>query len=285
MKENFSSDSNSSNSQNENKSIPFESNQQNFPKNNFTNSESSESNKKTLTIRISIFGESKSGKTSLINCYLKKSFCDKKQDTILNIHSKKLLINNNININLIISEISNAPSDYSLLNQIANESHIIFLTYNLEDGKLNENILNDLFNCFNVNNLNKNLPIFIVGCKLDLMKEDLIDDVKIYDDYDELSFFGENVKEFIINKRKEINCNIEGFYITSSMLNINIDKLFNDAIKTVCFPYVMEFFDKKEEIRNSNLNDNNNNKNEEDENDDEILEKLLVVNDNGCNIF
>ena len=280
MKENFSSDSNS-NFQSENKSI--ESNQQNFPKNNFTNSDSSEANKKTLTIRISIFGESKSGKTSLINCYLKKSFNDKEQDTILNVHSKKILINHKININLIISEISNAPSDYSLLNQIANESRIIFLTYNLEDGKLNENILNDLFNCFNVNNLNKNLPIFIVGCKLDLMKEDLIDDVKIYDDYDELSFFGENVKEFIINKRKEINCNIEGFYITSSMLNINIDKLFNDAIKTVCFPFILEFHDKKEEIRNSNLNNSNNNN--KIENEEEILEKILNVNENGCKIF
>ena len=109
------------------------------------------------------------------------------------------------------------------------------------------------------------MPIFIVGCKLDLIKE--IEKIKIYDDYDELSFFGENVQEFIKNKRKKFN--IEGFYITSAMLNINIEKLFNDAIKTVCFPFVVEFYDKKE---------NN-------ENDEEILNKILNVNENGCKIF
>jgi GTPase SAR1 family protein len=230
-----------------------------------------ENKKKTknnvLTIRISIIGEKKSGKTSLINCYLKKSFSIKNEDTILNIHSKKILINNK-NINLIISEISSNQNDFSLLKQITNESHIIFLTYNLEE-KLNENILNDLL--LKINNLNKFLPIFIVGCKLDLIKEDFIEKCKIYDDYDELSFFGENVQEFIKNKRKKFN--IEGFYITSAMLNINIDKLFNDAIKTVCFPFVLEFYDRK------------NNNNENNENDDEILDKILNVNENGCKIF
>ena len=256
MKENSS---NSSNSNSENNSIPLESKQQNLENNNFSSSSNS-----NLSIRISIFGESKSGKTSLINCYLKKSFSIKNEDTILNIHSKKILINNK-NINLIISEISSNQNDFSLLKQITNESHIIFLTYNLEE-KLNENILNDLL--LKINNLNKFLPIFIVGCKLDLIKEDFIEKCKIYDDYDELSFFGENVKEFIKNKRN--NFNIEGFYITSAMLNINIEKLFNDAIKTVCFPFVVEFYDKKE---------NN-------ENDEEILNKILNVNnENGCKIF
>ena len=249
---------NSSNSNIENNSIPLESKQQNFENNNFSSSSNS-----NLSIRISIFGESKSGKTSLINCYLKKSFSIKNEDTILNIHSKKILINNK-NINLIISEISSNQNDFSLLKQITNESHIIFLTYNLEE-KLNENILNDLL--LKINNLNKFLPIFIVGCKLDLIKEDFIEKCKIYDDYDELSFFGENVKEFIKNKRN--NFNIEGFYITSAMLNINIEKLFNDAIKTVCFPFVVEFYDKKE---------NN-------ENDEEILNKILNVKENGCKIF
>jgi GTPase SAR1 family protein len=254
MKENSS---NSSNSNSENNSIPLESKQQNFENNNFSSSSNS-----NLSIRISIFGESKSGKTSLINCYLKKSFSIKNEDTILNIHSKKILINNK-NINLIISEISSNQNDFSLLKQITNESHIIFLTYNLEE-KLNENILNDLL--LKINNLNKFLPIFIVGCKLDLIKEDFIEKCKIYDDYDELSFFGENVQEFIKNKRKKFN--IEGFYITSAMLNINIDKLFNDAIKTVCFPFVLEFYNRKN-----------------DENDDEILNKILNVNENGCKIF
>jgi len=231
-------------------------NKSNSSEKNFTK------NSNNLSIRISIIGESKSGKTSLINCYLKKSFFTKNEDTILNIHSKKILINNK-KINLIISEISSNQTDFSLLKQI--ESHIIFLTFNLEE-KLN--ILNDLFS--KIDFLNKNLPIFIVGCKLDLIKEDFIEKIKIYDDYDELSFFGENVKEFIKNKRK--NFNIEGFYITSAMLNINIDKLFNDAIKTVCFPFVLEFYDRK-------------NNNENNENDDEILDKILNVNENGCKIF
>jgi hypothetical protein len=135
------------------------------------------------------------------------------------------------------------------------------------------------------------LSIFIVGCKLDLIKEDSIDFVKIYDDYDELSFFGENIKEFINNKRNEMNINIEGFYITSSMLNINIDKLFNDAIKTVCFPFVLEYIEKKEEENEENEKNNKNNKNKNnknknsDDDDDEILNEILKVNENGCKIF
>ena len=232
-------------------------NNSNSIENNSNSIENNQNLKNNLSIRISITGESKSGKTSLINCYLKKSFFTKNEDTILNIHSKKILINNK-KINLIISEISN-QTDFSLFSQI--KSHIIFLTFNLEE-KLT--ILNDLFSKIDF----KNLPIFIVGCKLDLIKE--IEKIKIYDDYDELSFFGENVQEFIKNKRKKFN--IEGFYITSAMLNINIDKLFNDAIKTVCFPFVLEFYDKK-------------NNNENNENDDEILDKILNVNENGCKIF
>ena len=238
-------------------------NSSNSSENKSNSSENNQNLKNNLSIRISIIGESKSGKTSLINCYLKKSFFTKNEDTILNIHSKKILINNK-KINLIISEISSNQTDFSLLKQI--KSHIIFLTFNLEE-KLT--ILNDLFS--KIDFLNKNLPIFIVGCKLDLIKEDFIEKIKIYDDYDELSFFGENVQEFIKNKRK--NFNIEGFYITSAMLNINIDKLFNDAIKTVCFPFVLEFYDRK------------NNNNENNENDDEILNKILNVNENGCKIF
>ena len=69
---------NSSNSSENNSN----SSEKNFPKNS-----------NNLSIRISIIGESKSGKTSLINCYLKKSFFTKNEDTILNIHSKKILIN------------------------------------------------------------------------------------------------------------------------------------------------------------------------------------------------
>ena len=236
-------------------------------------------NKNQLTIRISIFGEQKCGKTALINCYLKKSFSSEKEDTIIDMYAKKIIING-FNVNLVISELSSDPSDLVILKQITYESHILFLCYSMEDdiGKLNQIMIDESLN--NIIDLNESIPIFIVGCKFDLLKKEYIDPLKIYDNINEKTITGHDINEYLNFKRNETGKNICGYYITSSLLNINIDKLFNDAIKTVCFPYLQLYID----TQKKNEENKKKKKKKKNEEDDELY-NIMKVNDNGCFIF
>ena len=231
-----------------------------------------------LVIRIAIFGEQKCGKTALINCYLQKDFSLEKQDTILNIYAKKIKVAK-YPVTLVLCEVSEDVSDLSLLSQIAGEAHIIFLCYSLEDdvGHFNDAIINESLN--NLKKIEKSIPIFIVGCKLDLLQEESIDMVKVYENEEKLTAVGAQIKEYITNTRK-VNANtISGYYVTSAMLNINIDRLFKDAIRTVALPFVLimkENEKKKEEEK----------KNSKNKNKDTISNNtILTANENGCFIF
>ena len=70
------------------------------------------------------------------------------------------------------------------------------------------------------------IPIFIVGCKFDLIKEENIDNKKIINE-NELTINGKNIQEYIKNKKDSLGNNFCGYYITSSLLNLNIQELFN----------------------------------------------------------
>ena len=233
-------------------------------------------NNNSLTIRISIFGEEKCGKSSLINCFLKKDFSSEKEDTIINMNAKKIIING-FNVNLVITELSNDPSDSKIFNEIIYESHIIFLCHSLDNqGKINETFIDECLN--NMNNINEKIPIFIVECKFDLISNSLIDSIKIYNNNNEKTNNGFEINEFINLKRNKSGKNICGYYITSSLLNINIQNLFNDAIKTVCFPY-LDLLTKTE--RNNDGNKKKKNK----KNDEDELYNIMKVDENGCLII
>ena len=247
-----------------------------------------------LRLNIAIIGKRKCGKSALIKSYLEKSFENFNKDTTLDIFGKKILIYGH-EVNLAISEVSQDKSNFQLAKEILGASHIVFICYSLEDDfqKMNEDVIEGSLSL--IETLNKKIPIFIVGCKFDLIKEENIDTKKIIND-DELTLSGKNVHDYINNRRENLENNFCGFYITSSLLNLNIQELFNDAIRTVAMPYV-KIYEKKiddfnstiisprpeikkkkkkqDSIGSSNVNFN--------QNEEKKLE--VPVEDNGCAIF
>ena len=247
-----------------------------------------------LRINITIIGKRKCGKSALIKSYLNKSFENLNKDTTLDIFGKKILIYNH-EVNLVISEVSQDKSNFQLAKEVIGASHIVFICYSLEDDfqKMNEDVIEGSISL--IETIDKRIPIFIVGCKFDLIKEENIETKKIINE-DELTLSGKNVHDYINNRRENLENNFCGFYITSSLLNLNIQELFNDAIRTVAIPYVKKFQKllddfianitvpknetggKKRKQDSNGSNNNNINQNEE--------RKLEVnVEDNGCFIF
>ena len=246
-----------------------------------------------LRINITIIGKRKCGKSALIKSYLDKSFENLNKDTTLDIFGKKILIYNH-EVNLVISEVSQDKSNFQLAKEVIGASHIVFICYSLEDDfqKMNEDVIEGSISL--IETIDKRIPIFIVGCKFDLIKEENIETKKIINE-DELTLSGKNVHDYINNRRENLENNFCGFYITSSLLNLNIQELFNDAIRTVAIPYVKKFqkllddfianitvpkneTGGKKRKQDSNGSNNNINQNEE--------RKLEVnVEDNGCFIF
>lgn len=254
--------------------------------NNLTdmNNNTSNNSANRLRINITIIGKRKCGKSALIKSYLTKSFDKDNKDTTLDIFGKKILISGK-EVSLVISEVSQDNSNFQLAKEILGPSHIVFICYSLEDDfqKLNEDVIEGSINL--IETIDKNIPIFIVGCKFDLIKEEYIDVKKILNEND-LTPSGKNVQDYINNRRENFGNNFCGFYITSSLLNLNIQELFNDAIKTVAIPYIKRYQKKLEMLRmeNETQNDENNKRKKSVEN---IIETNMdiQVEDNGCLIF
>ena len=247
-----------------------------------------------LRLNIAIIGKRKCGKSALIKSYLEKSFENFNKDTTLDIFGKKILIYGH-EVNLVINEVSQDKSNFQLAKEILGASHIVFICYSLEDDfqKMNEDVIEGSLSL--IETLGKKIPIFIVGCKFDLIKEENIDTKKIIND-GELTLSGKNVHDYINNRRENLENNFCGFYITSSLLNLNIQELFNDAIRTVAMPYV-KIYEKKIDDFNSTIisprPEINNKKKKQDsigtsnvnlnQNEEKKLE--VPVEDNGCEIF
>ena len=254
--------------------------------NNLTdmNNNTSNNSANRLRLNITIIGKRKCGKSALIKSYLTKSFDKDNKDTTLDIFGKKILISGK-EVSLVISEVSQDNSNFQLAKEILGPSHIVFICYSLEDDfqKLNEDVIEGSINL--IETIDKNIPIFIVGCKFDLIKEEYIDVKKILNEND-LTPSGKNVQDYINNRRENFGNNFCGFYITSSLLNLNIQELFNDAIKTVAIPYIKRYQKKLEMLRMENeiQNDENNKRKKSVEN---IIEPNMdiQVEDNGCLIF
>ena len=215
-----------------------------YPLNNLENVEFSGN----PTIYITVIGRKKCGKSALIKSYLQKSFESEKQDTTLDIFGKKILVMGH-EVGLVISEVSQDKADFHLSKEILSVSHIVFICYSLEDDieKMNEEIIEGSISL--IKTLKNEIPIFIVGCKFDLIKEENIDSIKIINN-NILTTNGKHIKEYINNKRDILKNNFCGYYITSSLLNLNIEELFNDAIKTVALPIVLKY---QKELNNNNI--------------------------------
>lgn len=241
-----------------------------------------------LTINITIIGKKKCGKSALIKCYLKKSFESEKEDTTLDIFAKKILLLGH-EVSLVISEVSQDKTDFQLSKKIIQISHIVFICFSLEDDieKMNEDLIEGSIGL--IQTIKKDVPIFIVGCKFDLIKEENIDTVKIINNKN-LTHNGKNIKEYINNKREILKNNFCGYYITSSLLNLNIKELFDDAIKTVALPMVIKY---QGEINDNDINSSGellqtkivSQKKNKGESNSGKYKHIVQVDDNGCNIF
>ena len=235
-----------------------------------------------MRMNITVIGKRKCGKSALIKSYLQKSFENDNKDTTLDIFGKKILIFGQ-EVSLVISEVSQDKSNFQLAKEIISASNIIFICYSLEDDKTEDFIEG----CSNlIETVDKKIPIFIVGCKFDLINEEKIDKKKILIE-DELTKSGKNVQEYINTIRDSLGNNFCGFYITSSLLHLNIQELFNDAIKTVAIPYVKIYKKKLEELEIENETQNMENNKKKKINNNIEPEKYVdvQVEDNGCFIF
>jgi len=238
-----------------------------------------------LTINIAIIGKKKCGKSALIKSYLQKSFINEKEDTTLDILGKKILVMGH-EVSLVISEVSQDKADFELSKEIISIAHIVFICFSLEDDneKMNEDLIEGSISL--IETIKADVPIFIVGCKFDLIKEENIHALKIISN-NELTVNGKNIKENINNKRETLKHNFCGYYITSSLLSLNIQELFNDAIKTVALPIVLKYY--------KDANDNNLSgellehkivhKKRKGDISGIINRKEIEVDENGCIIF
>ena len=243
-----------------------------------------------LVMRLAIMGERKCGKTALINCYLKKEFSLDKQDTILNIYAKKITISN-YPVTLILYEISEDPSDKALFTKVIKDVHAVLVCYSLEDTStyFNSTMLNESLETLN-NEMDKTVPLFMIGCKYDLVHEKVVNELNIYDNIKNSTFteIGKQIKEYIDNKRNEFKLNISGYYVTSALFNINIDQVFNDTIKTITMPYVMMHIENNNMKRGQRIYNNNNNNNNDSNNVYRNMFKggnVLIADEKGCVLF
>lgn len=183
----------------------------------------------TIRVHIGVLGDSKCGKSSLISCFLKKTFNEnKKENTILS-STRTLLKYRDISIDLVISEIDVLSyQKENLVKKMIKTIDVFFICHEIaeNDDKFNEEIIRRYITYVN-NVKEKDVIIYIVGCKLDAKKKELKEKIAyIYDNNNTITNYGQRVKTFVLTN------NIQKFYLTSALLNYNITELFLDAIAT-----------------------------------------------------
>lgn len=236
--------------------------------------------KANYTINIAVLGDSKSGKSSLVECFLTNEFNPNKvfSNDILVIKAKKMNINN-INFKLCFFEFSgNINRDKDLMVENLPKCHA-YLICNHFNQIFDENIIRKWLNLLNSTNINK-YPIYLVGTKYDLellelynknqfevnnedeqmdkvdknekIKEnDKKDDFKLNRNVTNLSLMGEtqsNMK-FEDHIRNFVSINgISKFFNASSFMNIGIEDSLDQIVKTSIIQYVSSMKEDQVEI-------------------------------------
>ena len=256
----------------------------------------SKQNSILLRINMGVLGPPKCGKTSLIKSFISKTFNPLlKEETILNIHKLIVTINNKKHIEIIITEITideniNIESesskkeieketkkdnkDYS--QELISSMDVIILCYEMKENKddFNKEIIKKQIDYINDINY-KNFVLYLVGCKLDQKLIDLGDNnINIYHKQPtiELTDFGLQIKKFVEENK------IKKYLETSSLLNFNIDDLFEHAIVNGSYVIYKNFYKRRNTglfIENSNILDEVG----EDEliNEEKFFEKCTIV--------
>jgi small GTP-binding protein len=192
----------------------------------------------SYVINIAILGDPKSGKTSLIECFLKENIEEKNKETVLNIYQSKIT-EKDFNLDLNYFDISGYyDRDKDLIVDYIKHANIIILCHSFENEFNEEKI------CFWLEQIQKKAEsgrnyIYLVGCKYD---------IKVMLDYQKgvntttimfpngnLASFGERIKIFINNNM------IREYFIVSSLLNFNVKEMFHSAIKDYLYDKTLEF--------------------------------------------
>lgn len=238
------------------KKIPTDQNsqsnhQENQSKNTY-NSIQEEKESEEPAIRIGILGDERSGKSSLIQCFLKQKIENSKDKYMIYLRTKRYIINNT-EVNIIIEELNINKKKY-LLQPFINKCDIIFLCYALDEdeGDFNPKKIDKLF--MNIKSFMEDdqKQIYIVGTKLDLVTELIQKKCYVYFDGEDLTSFGCKVKMYVQEKNAyKNNCfKVKKYYMTSSLLNINVDSLFLDAMSECYYEYELKL---KDENFNNNI--------------------------------
>ncbi len=89
----------------------------------------------------------------------------------------------------------------------------------------------------------KNFFIYMVGCKLDNKLKELKNKTAyIIDNEGKFTLYGQRIKTFVETNQ------IKKFFITSALLNYNIDELFKDALITVGLRKLKKMKNKEEDM-------------------------------------
>ena len=133
-----------------------------------------ESLKVQLTINIFILGDSKSGKSNLVNSYLNQSYdSNENKEDIFKIQSKKLLINNNL-FEVCFYEFSgNLSRDSEALSEYLNLADVYIICHSFDQAFKENNLKKWLNLC------RKSKPKYMIGTKYDIK---LIENLQINND-------------------------------------------------------------------------------------------------------
>ena len=180
-----------------------------------------------LTINIAVLGDSKSGKSSLIEAFLFGQIAERFKDTVINIYQSNIT-EKKLKIDLNYFEISgNYERDKDAVCEYLRTADVVIICASFEEDFKEENITHWL-EIVEANSINPK-SVYLVNTKYD---------IKVMMDYQKgantttlmfangnLHTFGERIKTFI-------NTNsIKEYYITSSLLNFNVKELFHSIIK------------------------------------------------------
>lgn len=179
-------------------------------------------------VHICIIGESKSGKTSLIKCFLHSTFTKPHINTLINSIRVELTIDE-IPLDLIITEMGDYRNSNKQSSKVFFESmDIVFICHRLADGDddtFNEEAIKKHLNFISNSRGGKEFISYVVGCQLDKKGEEILNKKAFMKDSNcKVSDLGQRIQTFSLNNK------IRAYYMTSSLLNYNIQELFKDAI-------------------------------------------------------
>ena len=195
-------------------------------------------------LEIGVIGDTKTGKTNLINIYNGLGFSETTAITIgINDYIKEIKSSNNIKFKLRIIDTAGKECYHSLSLNILKRCKGIILVYSIDNKQSFENVkniwINDINDYLNISNI----PIILVGNKIDLRNERIISEEE--------------------GRKLAIDNNFF-FFETSAKTGENIKEIFQKLIEIL----VKDIQGNNNNFNpNNKLNNNNNNKHKKNNND------------------